>query len=217
MNKVTIIIVSVLAVFIFLFAAYKLTNTSSDKSYPEVSKITKTDHVTWASGSEAKKNILVEYSDLQCPACQSFAQFMKSEIEASGAANANIMKKVTFIYRHFPLAQHTYAEEAAYAAEAAGKQGKFFEFVDVAFEKQKEWSEDKNAVKKFETYAKDLKLDMDKFKKDRDSKEVKDKVEADLLSGQTAQVNSTPTFYLNGKKLGPINSFEDFLKPLKSL
>src|SRR3989344_1013868 len=198
MNKTVIIILSVAAVFIFLFAAYKFT---------------KADHVAW---SKDKKNILVEYSDLQCPACQSFAEFMKSEIEASGAAEADILKKVTFVYRHFPLVQHAHAEEAAKAAEAAGKQGKFFEFASLAFEKQKDWAENKDAVKKFESYAQSLKLDMDKFKKDRDSKEIKDKVAADLLSGQTAQVNSTPTFYLNGKKLAPINSFEDFLKPLKS-
>src|SRR3989344_1703956 len=213
MNKTVIIILSVVAVFIFLFAAYKFTNTSSDITYPEVSKISKTDHVAW---SKDKNYILVEYSDLQCPACQSFAQFIKSEIEASGAAEADIMKKVTFVYRHFPLAQHANAENAAKAAEAAGKQGKFFEFVSMAFDKQKDWAEKKDAVKKFEDYAKDLDLDMDKFKKDRDSKESKNKIEADLLSGQTAQVNATPTFYLNGKKLGPINSFADFLKPLKA-
>ena len=145
------------------------------------------------------------------------ASCRKPEIEASGAASADIRKNVTFVYRHFPLAQHANAEPAAYAAEAAGKQDKFYEFVDVAFEKQKEWSDGKDAVKKFESYAQSLKLDMNKFKKDRDSKEVKDKVAADLLSGQTAAVNSTPTFYLNGKKLGPINSFADFLKPLRAL
>ena len=216
MNKVVIGIVSLIAIFIFLLVAYQFTNTTSDKTFPEVSVINSTDHVTWATDS-AKKNVLVEYSDFQCPACKSFYEFMKSEIEASGAANANIMKKVTFVYRHFPLAQHAYAEDAAYAAEAVAKQVKFFEFSAVLFDKQKEWSENKDAVKKFESYAKDLGLDMEKFKKDRDSKETKDKVNADLLSGQKAEVNSTPTFYLNGKKLGPINSFEEFLKPLQDL
>lgn len=213
MNKITIIILSIVAIFIFLFAAYKLTNTP-DKTYADVNKISKTDHIKWAKD---KKNILVEYSDLQCPACKSFYDFMKSDIEASGAANAGIMKKVTFVYRHFPLPQHAHGEDAAHAAEAAGKQGKFFEFVSLAFESQKTWAENRDAVKIFEGYAKDLDLNLDKFKKYRDLKEAKDKIAADLLSGQTAQVNATPTFYLNGKKLGPINSFADFLKPLKEL
>ena len=63
----------------------------------------------------------------------------------------------------------------------------------------------------------ELKEILEQLKKDRDSEETKNKIQADLLSGQQAEVNSTPTFYLNGKKLGPINSFEDFLKPLQSL
>lgn len=214
MNKIIIGIISVVAIFAFLLVAYKFTNTSSDKSFPEVNKVSKSDHLKW---SKDKKNILVEYSDLQCPACKSFNEFMKSEIEASGSGNTEITKKVAFVYRHFPLAQHENAEEAAYAAEAAGKQGKFFEYTYVLFDKQKDWEKDKDADKKFESYAKDMDLDIEKFKKDRDSQETKNKVNSDLLSGQKADVNATPTFYLNGKKLGPINSFDEFLKPLQSL
>ncbi len=217
MNKILIGVISVIAIFAFLIGAYKFTNTSSDKNYTEVNVVSKSDHITWATDSAAKKNILVEYSDLQCPACKSFNEFIRQYIEASGSANAEIPKKVTFVYRHFPLAQHAHAEQAAYAAEAAGKQGKFFEYVNLLFDKQKDWENSKDAVKKFETYAKDLGLDLNKFRKVRDSKESKDKVNADLLSGQKAEVNATPTFYLNGKKLGPINSFDEFLKPLQSL
>ena len=217
MNKVWIGIVSVIAVFAFIFLAYKFTNTPNDKTFPELTTVSSSDHSKWATGSAAKKNVLLEFSDFQCPACKSFAEFIKAEIEASGSANAEIMKNVTFVYRHFPLAQHAQAEQAAYSAEAAGKQGKFFEYSDVLFAKQTDWGEKKDAVNKFDSYAKDLGLDMDKFKKDRDSQEVKDKVKADLLSGQQSEVNATPTFYFNGKKLGPINSFEDFLKPLQSL
>ena len=217
MNKILIGVISVILLFAFLIAAYKFTNTTSDKTYPEVNILTKTDHIKWATDSATKKDILVEFSDFQCPACKTFHDFIKSEIEASGSANAGIMKKVTFVYRHFPLAQHQDAEEAAYAAEAAGKQGKFFEFSNLLFAKQKEWSDNDDAVKKFESYAKELGLDLEQFKKDRDSKAAKDKVNADLLLGQKVEVNSTPTFYLNAKKLGPINSFEDFLKPLQDL
>ena len=217
MNKIWIGIASLLAVFIFIFFAYKFTNKTEVKSYPEANIVSASDHSKWATASATKKNILVEYSDFQCPACKSFSDFIKSEIEASGSANSSIMKKVTFVYRHFPLSQHAHAEEAALAAEAAGKQGKFFEYSNIVFDNQKDWSEDKDAIKKFESYAEDLGLDLDKFKKDRDSKEIKDKVNADLLSGQKVEVYATPTFYLNGKKLGPMNSFEDFLKPLRSL
>ena len=214
MNKIWIGVISVIAVFAFIFLAYKFTNTPNDKTFPELTKINTSDHLKW---SPDKKNLLIEYSDFQCPACKSFADFMQTEIEASGSANASIMKKVTFVYRHFPLAQHAQAEPAAFAAEAAGKQGKFYEYADELFTKQEEWIENKDASKKFEEFAKKLSLNLEKFNSDRESKQIKDKVSADLQSGLKAEVNATPTFYLNGKKLGPINSFEDFLKPLKSL
>src|SRR3989338_5247197 len=161
MNKILLGVISVILIFVFLIAAYKFTNTASDKIYPQVNSITKTDHLKWATDSASKKNILVEYSDLQCPACKTFHDFIKSEIEASGSANAGIMKKVTFVYRHFPLAQHQHEEGAAYAAEAAGKQDKFFEFSNLLFAKQKEWSDNDGAVKKFESYAKELGLDLE--------------------------------------------------------
>src|SRR3989338_4413138 len=202
MNKVWIGVISVIAVFAFIFLAYKFTNTPNDKTFPELTKINTSDHLKW---SPDKKNLLIEYSDFQCPACKSFADFMQTEIEASGSANASIMKKVTFVYRHFPLAQHAQAEPAAFAAEAAGKQGKFYEYADELFTKQEEWIENKDASKKFEEFAKKLSLNLEKFNSDRESKQIKDKVSADLQSGLKAEVNATPTFYLNGKKLGPIN------------
>lgn len=210
-NKIIIGILSVLALFAFLFAAYKFTNAPQNINYPEVNKISSSDHLKW---SKDKKNILVEYSDLQCPACKNFHVIIKSQIETE----KKITAKVTFVYRHFPLIQiHQNAEKAGFASEAAGKQNKFFEYVNMLFSKQDEWAKASDAEKKFESYAKELKLDLEKFKKDSNSKEAKDKVAADKLSGEKADVNSTPTFYLNGKKLDSIRSFDEFKRLLQNL
>lgn len=212
-NKILLTIISVLLIFGFIFVAYKFTNAPQNTTFPQVSVIKADDHIKWSAG---KKNILVEYSDLQCPACKSFQDFIRNEIESSRSTNYDVTKKVTFVYRHFPLPQHKFANDAAYATEAAGKQGKFFEMVDMIFDGQTSWEKKSSASQDFEKYAKDLKLDMEQFRKDRDSSEAKAKVRADLLSGQQAAVNATPTFFLNGKKLDNINSFDDFLKLLKS-
>lgn len=210
-NQIIIAVVSVIALFGFLFGAYTLTNKSGDVLFPEVSKVLPNDHVKWAKD---KKNILVEYSDLQCPACKSFHDIIQSEIET----DKSITSKVTFVYRHFPLYQtHPYAEKAAFAAEAAALQDKFFEYTDKLFLNQENWSAGKDIDKKFETYANELKLDVQKFKKDINSQAVKNKVQADAASGDTFQVNATPTFYLNGKKLNSVRSFEEFVQLLKSL
>lgn len=197
-----------------LIAAYFLTNKpqNSNISY-EINKITSFDHPKW---SPEKKNILIEYSDFQCPACKNFHQVLK-QFEATDSPNFEITKKVTFVYRHFPLPQHLNALISASAAEAAGKQGKFWPMADLLFEKQDDWLKSKNINDLFLKYAKELKLDLEKFKKDINSKEIKTKVDNDFTSGEKAGINATPTFFLNGKKLNNFGSFEEFKQLLRSL
>ena len=79
-----------------------------------------------------------------------------------------------------------------------------------SFENQKKWEGDKNAGEIFIKYAEDLGLNTEQFKQDRDSKEVKDKVEADYQSGVKAGVNHTPTFFINGKEIQNPRSYEEF-------
>lgn len=213
-NKIIISVISAIAILLFLFVAYKLTNTKTTVDYPEVNKISSLDHLKWATDSAKIKNILVEYSDFQCPACKLFHDTIRSEIENKNAPNSELTKKITFVYRDFPLDQHQNAKVAAYAAEAAGKQNKFFEFGDILFDKQNEWGESNDSQKYFDEYAKSLALNLDQFHKDMNSNEVKNKVDTDVLSGEKASLNATPTFYFNGKKLENINSFADFLQPL---
>lgn len=210
-NKVVLTIGSVVAILIFLFVAYKLTNVATPVMFPEVSKLSAADHLKW---SPDKKNILVEYSDLQCPACKSFYDLIKTNLE-----NTDIPKKVTFVYRHFPLNVHEHGQEAAQAAEAAGQQNKFFEYTDVLFNTQAQWGKPGNMTPYFEQVAKDLKLDLEKFKTDKDSPAVKDRINADVVSGNKFQVNATPTFYLNGEKLelSSLSAFDDFKKRLLEL
>jgi len=146
--------------------------------------------------------ILIEYSDFQCPACASYHPMIRKATE-------ELSGKFIFIYRHFPLAQHKNARPAATAAEAAGKQGKFWEMHDMIFENQRDWAEAKNAEEIFAGYAKELGLDAVKFKNDLTLKEIKNKVDADYASGIKAGVNSTPSFFLNGKKIAnPRDYFE---------
>lgn len=211
MNKNTILITvgSVIAVFAFLTVAYYATNTPKvQKDYSSVTKVQPTDHVKWAKNS---KHVLVEYSDLQCPACAAFHDIIQKQIES----DKNITGRITFVYRNYPLPMHQYAVKAAYAAEAAGKQGKYFEMSDKMFTSQSEWST-KDPTAYFENLAKSLKLNVEQFKKDRDSEEVKNKVQADIQSGNAADVSATPTFYLDGKKLDTVNSVEEFKKLLQN-
>lgn len=205
MDKKTIIItaLSVVGIIIFLIGAYAMTNKPTQTSFPELKKLRANDHTEW---SPAKKNLLVEYSDLQCPACQAYhallTQISKEDM---------IKKNITLVYRHYPLdSLHPNARNGAYAAEAASKQGKFWEMHDLLFEKQKEWSESNKPLDFFKKYATSLKLDVAKFEKDFASDAVKQRVQDDLLEGDKFGVQGTPTFFYNGKNLGTPQSPEAF-------
>ncbi len=211
MNKNTLVvtIVSILLIVGFLFAAYTLTSGPSKPTIvTEVSKLLADDHMKW---SAEKKNILVEYSDLQCPACKNFHDYITADLETTRSGQIDVTKNITLIYRHFPLKDlHPNSEESAWAAEAAAKQGKFFEYADKLFDTQADWEGLDDPREFFTTLAGELKLDTEKFTQDMNSQEVKNRVERDYQSGVSYGVNATPTFFLNGQKLDNLRSFEEF-------
>lgn len=212
-KNILIWIGGIAATFILLFFAYKLTAGPQKTEFPELNQVRKDDHVKW---SKESKNILVEYSDIQCPACKGFYDVLKT-FESSGSADFVITQKTTLVFRHYPLYQlHKNAFVAAYAAEAAGLQGKFWEMVDLQFSKQTQWSSLPDPTNFFVDLAKGLKLDVEKFKKDVASSEVKNKVQANLTEGESIGVNATPTFFLNGKRVNA-RSIDEFKNLLKSL
>lgn len=153
-------------------------------------------------GNKESKISFIEYSDFQCPACGSYYPLLKQ-------MNEEFKDKIKFAYRHFPLAQHENARVAASAAEAAGRQDKFWEMHDKIFQNQSDWSKEKDAMTIFAGYARELNLDLEKFKKDAASEEVKNKIDADYESGVKARVNSTPSFFLNGKKIANPQNYEE--------
>lgn len=154
-------------------------------------------------GSDSAKVKLVEFSDFQCPACQAAEPVVRK-------VRTDYPKDVQFIYRHFPLPQHAYGKQAAYFAEAAGEQGKFWEMHDKLFETQTEWSAlgDSDAAAFFLNLAVQLGLDENKVKQAVAENTFNSKIDSDLAEGRSLGVNSTPTFFLNGRKL-TLQKFED--------
>lgn len=138
---------------------------------------------------------LIEYGDFQCPACGRYYPVIKQIKEKYG-------DRIKFVFRNFPLDSiHPNARAAHRAAEAAGRQGKFWEMHDKLYESQQVWSNDNNPYDSFKTYAQELALDMTKFDTDYKSEAVNKAINADLSAGQALKATSTPTFVLNGKKL----------------
>lgn len=142
-----------------------------------------------SQGPDTAPVTIVEFSDLQCPACQAFSPVLKALVEQNP-------QNVRLVYRHFPLPQHPLARPAALAAEAAGQQGKFWEYHDLVFENQQTLTDDS-----FEQFATQLELDMEQFNAYRDSEEAKATLQTDLSYARTIGVTGTPTIYINGIKM----------------
>ncbi len=163
----------------------------------------------WIRGNGEARAVVVEYSDFQCPACAAYEPVVDRMLEELG-------DQVVLVYRHYPLTSiHNNAQLAAQAAEAAGLQGKFWEMHDQLFLQQTVWSEVKDPTDMFVEYALDVGLDTDKFLVDLNSDQVKELVAEDLASGNLLGVQGTPTFYVNGKKMPGVRSYNEFLQFVK--
>ena len=103
-------------------------------------------------------------------------------------------KKVKLVFKHFPLRNHSYALKAAIAAEAAGRQDKFWQMHDKIFADFKNLSDEK-----IDNFALELKLNITKFSKDLKNPELAKKVQKDFKEGVAADVRGTPTLFINGK------------------
>ena len=139
---------------------------------------------------------LEEFGDFQCPPCGRLAAPLQ-EIEKDYGTRLRV------IFRNFPFTNHEHAHEAAYAAEAAGLQGRFWEMHDLLYREQVNWSKTKDVQPLFASYAGMLGLNLDRFKKDMSSEQVKEKVESDRKKGEALGVKNTPTIFINNQSLPP--------------
>lgn len=148
-------------------------------------------------GSTAPKITIVEYGDYQCPGCRTTAPEVKRLTD-------KYKEHVQLIFRNFPIASlHPNARAAAAVAEAAGKQGKFWEMHDLLYTNQEAWgaAQLKDRTELFIGYAQQLGLNMDEFDRDVASDAVNKKISFDTAVGRLQQVDATPTLILNGEKL----------------
>ncbi len=191
--------------------------TKKDSKSPNDSNVQATNHVRGATNS---KVTLIEYGDFQCPACEAYYPVVEQAFEKYKA-------DVTFQFRSFPItSKHQHALAAHRVAEAADKQGKYWEMYKLLYEGQPTWSPEPPAPqlssaevsKIFDGYAQQLGLNMTQFNTDRNSGAVNDIIQADTKAGSAAPdggVQGTPTFYLNGKKLDGIKDQADFNKRIE--
>ena len=142
---------------------------------------------------------LIEYGDMQCPACARAHPGIKNTMAA-------LSDTVRLIFRHYPLVSvHDKANIVARGVEAAALQNKFWEMHDALYEKQADWEKTPIAQisDTLKTYAKDLGLDVSKFETDLASPAVAERVARDMKSGDSLKIQGTPSLYLDGRPINP--------------
>ena len=158
-----------------------------------------TDHVRGSGGVE-----LTQFADFECPYCRDAAPSLRRVLERMDG-------RARLRFRHFPIvAKHPHALRAAYAAEAAGAQGKFWEMHDALYAHQKAL-EDEDLM----GYARDLGLDLERFTADMEDAATAAAVEADRALGEAEGVSSTPAFFIDGRRYGGFYDVESLVDELE--
>lgn len=140
--------------------------------------------------------VLVIYGDYECP-YSAVAAPMIEKLAHEYKSNLCV------VYRHFPMKTiHSQAEYAAKAAEAADRQGKFWQMHKLLFKNY-----DSLSTKKIDQLAEELDLNMNLFYKDIERQEIVEKIQNDILSGVTSEVSSTPSIFINDLRYDGSSSY----------
>jgi protein-disulfide isomerase len=154
-------------------------------------------------GPAAAPVTIFEWSDYECPFCQRAQEVLQR-------LQGEFPDTVRFVFKDFPLRSHPNALPAALAARCAGAQGRYWEYHDLLFVAQPDFSRDHLIG-----YARRLGLDAAAFTECLDSSRFRDAVLADQRVGRDAGVRATPTFFINQRKIEgalPLDEFRDAIK-----
>jgi protein-disulfide isomerase len=141
-----------------------------------------------SKGPSSAPVTIVEWADFECPHCRHAAPILEKAVDTHPG-------KVRLVYKFYPLQAHVHGESAARAAVAAMKQGKFWEMHHALFEHQEAME-----PRDIEKYAKEIGLDLPRWKADWESEATADRVARDRKQGDAVKVNGTPTVYIDGRE-----------------
>ena len=184
-----VVVVATIAVLTFANRAAPVAATSSGAI--DATRLVRPDSPVY--GPADAKVTLVEFLDPECEACRAIHPIVND-------LKTKYKDRFRFVVRYMPL--HGNSILAASAAEAAGAQGRYWEYLDVLYRTQSEWGEQQTPQReRFLEYARVLNLDLAAFEKAIDDPKWAAKVERDRADGVASGVKGTPTFFLNGKLL----------------
>jgi thiol-disulfide isomerase/thioredoxin len=156
------------------FAGQEITGTFSFEETPTM-------------GNPGAKIILIEFASFKCPYCVAFGSKLKKLVEESGG-------QVRLYLKHFPSKTQPGSALASRAAQAAHRQGKFWEMYDRLFSDM-----NRQGMEDLILHASEIALDVERFKRDLEDPTLISIIERDVMEGMRADVKGTPTLFINGK------------------
>lgn len=177
----------------FLFRG-ELSDMTKDPLVENLAQIRMTDAP--ALGDPKAPVTIVEYSDFECPVCRNLHDALRTVLPNYGG-------KVRVVFKDFPIEQlHPWAHTAAIAGRCAYQQKPeaFWKVYDLIYDNQEIISA-ANAWSKMVDYASQSGLDADAFKGCMASPDAGAAVNASHANGEKLEVNSTPTVFVNGRRM----------------
>ena len=149
-------------------------------------------------GSEEAKVYLVKFSDPACETCAAFSPYGKQALEAFPG-------KIKFVLRYAPF--HKGSEDVVRILEAARRQDKFWETLDLLYKKQSNWTQNHRVIiSRVWPLLPEVGLDVERVRADMIDPEITKIVEQDLADARALGVRRTPGFFVNGKPLEPFGA-----------
>ena len=159
-----------------------------------------------AFGYPSAPIVIVAFEDFECP-------FSEEAFPIIRRVLSEYQDKIYFVYRDFPIiSEHAHAQKAAEAAECANAQGKFWPYHDKLFQNQ-----DHLADEYLTLYARQVGLDIEKFSACFASRKFTNEVQADYRDGIATGVRGTPTFFINGRKIEGVLSYDLFQEVIQKV
>ena len=196
MNKKLIIAGSLTLIVALFFAGtyfYKSSEKSRIESMAQNNKAYFEREHSPSLGSTMARVTLVEFLDPECEACRAFYPVVKKIMDDFDGA-------VRLVIRYAPF--HQNSKFAVQLLEAARKQGKYWEAMDLFFKYQPQWGDHHNPQPdKLWGYLEEAGVDIEQVKKDMNDPEIMKMIELDIQDGARLGARRTPTFFVNGKPL----------------
>ena len=149
-------------------------------------------------GSEEAKVYLVKFSDPACETCAAFSPYGKQALEAFPG-------KIKFVLRYAPF--HKGSEDVVRILEAARRQDKFWETLELLYKKQSNWTQNHRVIiSRVWPLLPEVGLDVERVRADMNDPEITKIVEQDLADARALGVRRTPGFFVNGKPLEPFGA-----------